>query len=173
MAGVKGRSGGARRGAGAPPKFHPVQMDDLHRPANMSKNDMLEAKLSVPYGNGEKMLCPKEFKEILYAKKEWQRILKLDRELRLLNTRHYEALKSYCIAVARRQECIDQWIQSGKPATFINDRGEIKDHPLVKQIDKLADQINGLASDLYLTPISEAKRGIAKQKINDQDENLD
>ena len=102
---------------------------------------------------------PKELEEIPYAKEAWNYAVDCDTQssIHLLNGRHYEALKSYSIAVAQRRLLIDEWVKSGKPIQYEDDRRNIKIHPLMKEIDNKNKQVNEYAEALGLTVLGEYK----------------
>lgn len=153
MAGAKGKSGGARKGAGRKPRPRkqfttPKKIDDIGE----VYGDMPKCDMGVPQ-------FPKELEQIPYAKQAWDYAVDCDRQssIHLLNGRHYEALKSYCIAVAQRRVLIDEWIKEGKPIQYEDDRRNIKIHPLMKEIDNKNKQVNEYAEALGLTVLGEYK----------------
>ena len=159
---------GANGKTGRPPK-HPAQIDNSK--SKRSKQNLKAREDAVPTAD-RNLVCPDEFKDIEYAKLEWKRIVELDDQLTkpILNNRHIESLKSYCIAVARRKELIEQWIDEGKVTTYETDKGVIKDHPIPIQIDKLGNQIDSLANSLCLTVLSEARMGTANARNTDTED---
>ena len=122
----------------------------------------------TPYINCEKMnlICPLEFSDIPYAKETWKYVLELDSHssIKIFNERHYEAIKSYCLAVATRQIVVDEWIKEGKPMTAMSSHGTISVHPLFKDIDAKSRLVNKFAEDLGLTVLGELK--YLKQKMS-------
>ena len=127
---------------------------------------------TTPYINCEKMnlICPTEFEEIPYAKETWKYVLDLDSHsnIKILNERHYEAIKSYCIAVATRQMLIDEWIKLGRPMTLFVNHGNVAVHPIFKEIDAKGRLVNKFAEDLGLTVLGELK--YLKQKMGKKDD---
>ena len=159
---------GASGTVGRPPK-HPAQIDNSK--SKRSKQNLQSREEAIPTAD-RNLVCPVEFEDIEYAKLEWDRIVGLDDLLTkpILNNRHIESLKSYCIAVARRKELIEQWVEKGKITTYRTDKGVIKDHPIPIQIDKLGNQIDSLANSLCLTVLSEARMGTANAKNTEAEE---
>lgn len=153
MAGVKGKSGGARKGAGRKPRGRqtfatPNKIEHIEEVyADMPKCDM-----GVPQ-------FPKELLFIPYTEEAWNYAVNCDKQssIHLLNGRHYEALKSYCIAVSQRRLLIDEWIKCGRPIQYEDDRRNIKIHPLMKEIDNKNKQVNEYAEALGLTVLGEYK----------------
>lgn len=125
-------------------------------------------KSETPYINCEKMnlICPLEFSDIPYAKETWKYVLDLDSHssIKIFNERHYEAIKSYCLAVATRQLVVDEWIKEGKPMTSAGSHGSLTVHPLFKDIDAKSRLVNKFAEDLGLTVLGELK--YLKQKMS-------
>lgn len=152
MAGVKGRSGGKREGAGRKPKERKKIDQGLIEGIEDVYAEMPKCNMGVP-------LFPKELVDVPFAKEAWEYAVSCDKEssIHLLNGRHYEALKSYCIAVSQRRLLISEWVRNGKPIQYIDDRGNIKIHPLMKEMDSKNKQVNEYAEALGLTVLGEYK----------------
>lgn len=102
--------------------------------------------------------CPPELKNMKYAEEAWDYVIKLNSEssVQLLNERHTEAIKSYCIAVAMRKQMMDAWKNLNIPIVIMENNVS-KIHPLIKEVKALNSQINSLANDLGLTVLGELK----------------
>lgn len=188
MAGQKNRSGGARKGAGRKPlppeklnletpipvtEIIPTVDEILAKPKKIEKT--LEAMQTCDMRN---LVCPVEFENMPFAKRAWEYLLELDEHSKyhLLNERHFEAIKSYCIAVEIRQGLIKEWIRLGKPVTIVTRNGEIKPNSLIDSINKQSDRINIFAEDLGLTVMGEFKMAKEKQSsptLNGEDKSND
>lgn len=176
MAGKKGKSGGARIGAGRPKKEKVISEDVICILQNESPDE----------SNTERIVCsmknldfPEELKNLPYAKKVWEYVLDLNEKssIKLINERHYEILKSYCIAVTMRQMLLDEWKKLGTPMVTESMRGNLTAHPLLKEIELKNNQVNKFAEDLGLTVLSELKMLKAKtakeaKENEDEDEGL-
>ncbi|MDE6965507.1 MAG: P27 family phage terminase small subunit [Clostridiales bacterium] len=150
MAGVKGKSGGRRKGAGrkagqvtSPKKFE--QIEDVYSEMQTCENKDLS--------------FPQELKGIPHAKECWDEVLALDRQSKypLLNARHKEILKSYCYSVAMRSELIK--VLAGSAVTY-KKNGETCVSKVVGEINKLNKMINAFADDLGLTVLSSYKMAV-------------
>ena len=173
MAGKKGRSGGSRKGAGR--KALPPETFNKPIPTYVTETaPMITAPLIQPVlekveiqvmdtADLKNLECPIEFETMPFAKQAWQYILDLDKDTHLFNERHYESLKSYCLAIELRQTLIGDWERQGKPCTITTKNGEIKINPTLTEISKQSDRINGYAEDLGLTVLSEFKMAKEKQ----------
>lgn len=153
MAGIKGKSGGARNGAGRKPR-------ERESFASLNKiEDIEEVYAEMPKYDMGVPQFPNELADIPYAKGAWNYAVDCDKQssIHLLNGRHYEALKSYCIAVSQRRLLIEAWVNMKKPLLYQDDRHNIKIHPLMKEIDNKNKQVNEYAEALGLTVLGEYK----------------
>lgn len=153
MAGVKGKSGGARKNAGRPPKNRPYN----ETPKKIEHIEEVYAEMKtcdIAVGD-----FPKELDGIPYAKEAWVYALNIDKlsTIHLLNGRHYEALKGYCIAVAQRRILVEEWKKKGCPTIYEDDRHNLKIHPLMKEIDNMNKRVGEQAEALGLTVLGEYK----------------
>lgn len=199
MAGVKGKSGGARRGAGRkayPPEKlntnNPISVTEVSPSADELIGERLaqillqpkQDKIITPREETLKamqtcdmrnLVCPIEFEGMPFAKKAWEYVRELDEHSKyhLLNERHFEAIKSYCLAVEMRQNLIAEWERQGKPTTILTRRGEIRVNPIITEVTKQSDKINNYAADLGLTVLSEfemAKKVQSSPTLNGEQE---
>lgn len=111
---------------------------------------------------------PTELEGLPYAKAAWLYIIRLNENssIQLLNERHFETIKSYCITVAIRDKLVNEWTKAGSPSTVF-ENGTLKVHPIIKEIKTINAQITSLASELGLTVLSElklAKNGLGQGK---------
>jgi hypothetical protein len=129
MAGKKGRSGGSRKGAGRkalpPETFNtPIptpatEVVPIIPPSQVNTPKSEKPKRQITDTKDlKKLICPIEFENMPYAKQAWEYIMDLDKETHLFNERHYESLKSYCLAIEIRQNLITEWEDLGKPCTI-------------------------------------------------------
>ena len=102
---------------------------------------------------------PKELDGIPYAKEAWLYALNIDKlsTIHLLNGRHYEALKGYCIAVSQRRILVEEWKKKDYPTIYEDDRHNLKIHPLMKEIDNMNKRVGEQAEALGLTVLGEYK----------------
>lgn len=149
MAGKKGASGGKREGAGRKPNRTSVAtVEEIEKFGDyLVQCDMRDLKF------------PDELKDIPYAKQTWEYVIELNENsnYHLLNERHFEAIKSYCIAVSMRQQLIDKWRSLGCPTMCSTANGEPKSHPLISEIEKKSILVNRFADDLALSVLGELK----------------
>ena len=174
MAGVKGKSGGKRSGAGRkitlpPEKLNtpiPIPVTEVAPSVDEIANKPREVKpievMSIQ--DMADLKCPIEFENMPFAKMAWEYIKGLDKESKIFNSRHFENLKSYCLAVELRQSLISEWEGQGKCATVTTRNGEYKVNPVYNEILRQSDRINSFASDLGLTVTGEFK--VAKDKAS-------
>ena len=190
MAGKKGRSGGKREGAGRkaiPPETsyddQPFDFDEDKQTELDGKTELKEGQVAVKKDEFQDFLdyrvtcemrnltCPKMIASIPYAKQAWDYVLQLDENssLHLLNERHFECIKSYCLACAIRDGLVNSWASIGSPMTFIDDSGNslAKPHPLLREIKASNAEVNKYATELGLTVMSELKLPKAPKKNND------
>lgn len=172
MAGVKGKCGGARKGAGRKPIpsiEQPLKPNDKYKNFNAYYNDMPKCDIELTF--------PEELKGIPYAEDTWDYVIEIDKQssVHLLNARHAEALKSFCIEVAMRRLLIEEWEKNGRAMIAFTAKGEIKMNPIIMELDRKNKQINLFAEDLGLTVLGEFK--LAKEAktsptlLNDTEEN--
>lgn len=172
MAGVKGKCGGARKGAGRkpiPPIDKPLKTNDKYKNFNMYYDTMPKCEVELVF--------PYELDGIPYAKEIWNNVIEIDKQssVHLLNARHSEVLKSYCIQVAMRRLLLDEWRENGKAMIAYTAKNEIKVNPVIMELDRMNKQINLFAEDLGLTVLGEFK--LAKEAktsptlLNDTEEN--
>lgn len=154
MSGIKGKSGGKREGAGR--KKKPVVPD---KPIPTKFNDIESVYDDMQKCNMELLDFPKDLNDIPYAKEAWDYVLLCEKnsKIHLLNARHYEALKSYCLAVSMRRLLISSWKKDGCPTSVVDDRGNIKVHPILKEIENKNKSVNEYAEALGLTVLGEYK----------------
>jgi len=191
MAGVKGKSGGARKGAGR--KKLPVEKLNLENPISVDQvtseikpsaiKDMEQVIDVMQVCDMNNLVCPTEFDTMPYAKRAWEYVLELDKHSRfhLLNERHFESIKSYCLAVEIRQNLIAEWERQGKASTILSGKGELKVNPIIAEISKQSNFISAYANDLGLTVMSEFKMArevksspkLSKNDTTDEEENDD
>lgn len=190
MAGKKGRSGGKREGAGRKAIPPETSYDDQPFDFDEDKQTELDGKKGVKNGQVvvkkdefqdfldyrvtcemRNLTCPKMIANIPYAKQAWDYVLQLDENssLHLLNERHFECIKSYCLACAIRDGLVNSWASIGSPMTFIDDSGNslAKPHPLLREIKASNAEVNKYATELGLTVMSELKLPKAPKKNND------
>ncbi len=206
MSGVKGKSGGKRKGAGrkpmpldtlyspelsemeicqqrekveeqtvsviktAKPTIEIEQENEFEKPKN-AKEHIIRAMNTCEM---KELKCPIEFELMPYAKNTWDYVIELDKNSKyhLLNERHFECLKSYCLAVEVRQRLIESWEKQNK-AMLIYSGKEMKINPIVKEISTKSNQINKFAEDLGLTILSEFKMAEMSAKNKDDDNDND
>lgn len=189
MAGRKGRSGGSREGAGRkaiPPEtsydnqpfdFEEDKQTELDGKKNGAKDgqvvvekddfqEFLDYRVTCEMRN---LTCPKMIANIPYAKQAWDYVLQLDEKssLHLLNERHFECIKSYCLACAIRDGLVNSWASIGSPMTYIDD-AVVKPHPLLREIKASNAEVNKYATELGLTVMSELKLPKADKKKNNE-----
>lgn len=153
MAGVKGKSGGARTGAGRKRKDRPHN----ETPKKIENiEEVYEEIKTCDIAVGD---FPKELEGIPYTKDAWDYALNIDKlsTIHLLNARHYEALKGYCLAVAQRRLLVEKWKAEGFKTLYEDDRHNIKIHPLMKEIDNMNKRVGEQAEALGLTVLGEYK----------------
>ena len=153
MAGVKGKSGGARPNAGRKKKDRPYN----ETPKKIEHIEEVYAEMKtcdIAVGD-----FPKELDGIPYAKEAWLYVLNIDKlsTIHLLNGRHYEALKGYCLAVSQRRLLVEKWKSLGFPTIYEDDRHNLKAHPLIKEIDNMNKRVGEQAEALGLTVLGEYK----------------
>lgn len=176
IAGTKGRSGGSRKGAGRktqPPEkviektvvteiVKPIEkvteetvvMETQETPVN--EKEKPSKKRIIPRDN---LQCPIEFDNLPYAKQEWYKCIELDKQSKypLLNERHRECLKSYCIAVEIRQRLLSEFEKYDGQMLIMTRTGGLQINPIITEINRLNDKINAYAETLGLTVTSEFK----------------
>ena len=173
MAGKSGRSGGKREGAGRKPLPKETLEPIVEQPKETKPKKDKESIIKVMNTCEMKELkCPVEFDSMPFAKQSWAYVLELDKNSKyhLLNEKHYEALKSYCLAVEVRQRLIEKWEEQNKAMT-IYAGSVLKINPVVKEIDAKSNQINKFAEDLGLTILSEFKMAEMRAKNKDEEDN--
>ena len=152
MAGVKGKSGGKRKGAGRKPS----------KIKNKTKFEKIDDELvgNMQACNDKELSFPIELDEVPGARKIWSDVLLLDQQSKyhLLDARHKEILKSYCLAVAMRDILVRNFTRN-QIVTY-KKQGEMKVNPLLAEIDKKNKMINEFANDLGLTVLSSYKMAI-------------
>lgn len=170
MAGVKGKSGGYRKGAGRPQNVNGVSQKILDTLKNVDENELDTTVPELVTCSMQNLDFPEELAGLPYAKETWSYVLKLNEasSIKLINERHYESLKSYCTAVSMRQMAIDAWIRECRPMT-INTKQGLKAHPLLKEISEKSTLVNKFAEDLGLTVLSELKMIKAKNNVPSDD----
>ena len=149
MAGIKGKSGGKREGAGR--KKNP--------PDKLNGFDDIEEVYPQMQKNLNPLSIPKEIAKSKYAREAWEYVIKCDEnsKIHLLNERHLEAVKSYCLAVAIRQRLIETWQEQKEAVTTFDSHGNVKINPVIVEIEKKSRLVNEFAEDLALTVMSEYK----------------
>ena len=169
ISGQRGRSGGARKGAGR----KPLPPEQLNTPTPISVTEVAPTIDEIPkrpkkqlktnsIEDMRNLKCPIEFETMPFAKQAWEYVLELDKQSKLLTDRQFENLKSYCLAIEIRQNLIAEWERQDKSTTIRTRNGEIRVNPIVSEILKQSDRISAFASDLGLTIMGEFK--VAKEK---------
>lgn len=180
MSGIKKKCGGRREGAGRKPS----PPDEIE--INGELKPVTEIASKNPYKGFEKkyklmqvcdmkdLKCPVEFEDMPYAKKAWEYCLELDKHSKyhLLNERHYESLKNYCLAVELRENLVNEWKRQGKATVVVASSG-IKVNPVCTEMSNQAKIINAFAEQLGLTVLSEFKMATVKAKVSNIEEDED
>lgn len=98
------------------------------------------------------------------ARKEWNRIVKLYRQLdaEIINDMDMGILACYCESVAVFQNAQKHYLE--EPLTYIDKKGERRENPWVKIMDREGLNIAKYGEQLCLTPVGRARMGIAKAK---------
>ena len=163
MSGTRGRSGGARKGAGRKP-LPPEQFANGTYVTETKKNKAyqnIEEKIdNVQTCELSELAMPTEFEFLPNARKAWLDCLELDKasKYHLLNDRHKE--------VELRQRLLEEYANTEKQVLLITKTGEMKISPIVSEITKLNDKINNYADALGLTVLSEFKMAVEAKKGN-------
>lgn len=171
MSGTRGRSGGARKGAGRK-ALPPEQFGNgTYVTETTKRKEYKDIDSKIPTKQDcelKELSMPIEFDGLEYAQKAWQDCLELDKasKYHLLNDRHRECLKSFCLAVELRQGLIQEYKKIDCQNVIITKTGEIKINPMVSEISKLNDKINNYADALGLTVLSEFKMAVEAKKGN-------
>lgn len=150
MAGVKGKSGGRRKGAGR--KAAPVSNEKKFKHIDEVYQDMQTC-------DNKDLPFPSELDSMPGAREVWNEVLTLDKQSKypLLNARHKEILKSYCYSVALRNSLIKILADS---AVTYKKGGEMRVNQVVGEINKLNKMISAFADDLGLTVLSSYKMAV-------------
>lgn len=149
MAGKKGSSGGKRAGAGRKPA----------RTSVATAEEIEKFKEYLVQCDMRDLKFPDSLKDIPYARQAWDYVIELNEHsnYHLLNERHFEAIKSYCLAVSMRQQIVDKWRSLGCPTMCSTERCEPKTHPLITELEKKSVLVNKFADDLALSVLGELK----------------
>lgn len=150
MAGVKGKSGGKRKGAGR--KAAPIENARTF-------SEIGEVYDTMQTCDDKELLFPKELESIPGAREIWDEVIRLDKQSKyhLLNARHKEILKSYCYSVAMRNVLYNA--QKNAPVTY-EKNGEVKVSSIIKAIENLDKMIHLFAEDLGLSVLSSYKMAV-------------
>ena len=73
-------------------------------------------------------------------------------------------MKSYCMAVAMRDKAMEEWYSVGMPVT-IEENGVMKQHPLLRAIRELNQQISRSLKDLGLIEKKTAEKKTNKSNL--------
>ena len=180
ISGQKNRSGGARKGAGRkalpPQKFG----NGTYVTGTTKRKEYKDIDSKIPTKQDcelKELSMPIEFDGLEYAQKAWKDCLELDKasKYHLLNDRHRECLKSFCLAVELRQGLIQEYKKIDCQNVIITKTGEIKINPMVSEISKLNDKINNYADALGLTVLSEfrmANVASSGKRLNGAEEDI-
>lgn len=170
MAGVKGKSGGRRKGSGRKPA--PIENARSFSEIENVYSDMQTCHdTDLPF--------PQELENISGAREIWDEVIQLDKQSKyhLLNARHKEILKSYCYSVGIRNSLINILAQG--QVTY-EKNGEIRVNPIISTINKLNKDIGEQSDALGLTVLSSYKMAIMVKngesldgKANDSADNDD
>lgn len=168
MAGIKGKSGGKREGAGR--KKNP--------PDKLNSFEDIDEIYPQMQTSDKELIMPKEFAKLPYAKRAWEYVIDLDKnsKYKLLNARHLEAVKSYCLAVEMRDTLIAEWEKTGRAASIMAGSGVYKINPIIEQMNKANRHVNECSAELGLTIMSEfrwAKENFAETLNADDEKNED
>ena len=125
MAGVKGKSGGKRKGAGRPKKNKPTP-----QAAPKKTKDREEV-----YNNALKAA-----QECINDYCKQAKIV--------LTTVQSEVAKGLCKAIAQRELIYFDWVELGRPSYGYGSRGEMKKHVLLQQYDDKSRTIIESAKEL-------------------------
>lgn len=184
MAGSKGHSGGKRIGAGRKPSPpDEIEINGVLTPiTEIASKDPIKGTYKgfekkyklMQVCDMKDLKCPVEFDDMPYAKKAWEYCLELDKHSKyhLLNERHFESLKNYCLAVELRENLVNEWKKQGKETTIVSGNS-LKINPVCVEMSNQAKIINTFAEQLGLTVLSEFKMATVKSKAPNMEESED
>ena len=104
------------------------------------------------------------------AKREWQRIMPLLIERKILTEADMGSVENYCIAIGQVREM--QAMISKEGAVFTSERGP-RAHPAVKIQSDAMTRARLLASELGLTPVSRSRPSIRDDEAGDEFAHMD
>ena len=132
-----------------------------------TKNRLTKSELSArennePTGATAELKPPKGLSK--EAKKEWKRLIGLYRQLdaEILNDLDLGILACYCESWAVFVEAQKNW-QTGE-LYYTDKKGERRENPWIKIMDREGQNIAKYGEQLCLTPVGRARMGIAKAK---------
>lgn len=99
------------------------------------------------------------------AKREWNRIVPQLERLGLLTELDRSLLAGYCQAWGRYVQAQRELAKAG--LTYVNDRGQVKRHPVANIADNYAEEMRKIALQFGLTPSSRGRITFADQEERD------
>lgn len=145
----------------------PIAVLDNTKSRNV-KADIEAREKNEPRGASAKLTPPKGLSE--NAKKEWKRLIKLYKQLdaEILNDLDLGILACYCESWAVFVEAQKHW-QTGE-LYYTDKKGERRENPWIKIMDREGQNIAKYGEQLCLTPVGRARMGIAKAKKEIQED---
>ena len=139
----------------------PVHVIDNSK-THYTQDDLETRRENEPKGCSDELKPPKELSK--EAKKEWKRLVKLYRQLdmAILNDLDLGLLAAYCESRAVFIEAQKMW-QTGE-LYYTDKKGERRENPWIKIMDREGLNIAKYGEQLALTPVGRARMGTAAAK---------
>lgn len=142
-----------------------VVMDSTNDRNRLTKDELAKRDKHEPRIKSNNLRCPAHLGD--EAKREWQRIVKLYKEIKepILSDLDCNALEVYCNAVVRYRKATQKIAETSE---VYASKGDLKPRKNPWQIiaNEAADQIKKYGELLLLDPVSRARVGLAKAKDN-------
>jgi P27 family predicted phage terminase small subunit len=101
------------------------------------------------------------------ARREWQRVIPILCERRILTEADLGCLQSYCVAIGRIEECEATLRAEGM--FFTGENGVPRPHPAIRVSDSAMTQARQIAAEMGLTPVSRSRPAM-EQEPPEEDE---
>jgi P27 family predicted phage terminase small subunit len=134
-----------------------------------TKEQLENREANEPTLNSAVLKCPAYLPP--EAKKEWNRVVKLYRQLSrpIVTDLDVNALEVYCLAVVRYRKATAKIAETSEVFASKNDPSKPRLNPWLKVANDAAIEIKKYGEILLLDPVSRARASIAQSKKNDDD----
>jgi P27 family predicted phage terminase small subunit len=145
----------------------PLKVVSDNKRVHRSKDELEARKEREPKISSSVLRCPAHLSDA--SKKEWRRIVRLYRQLseQLMTDLDTNALEIYCVALETYRKAMAKVRETSEVYASKTDPNKPRKNPWLTVANDAATQIKKYGEILLLDPVSRARVGLAKAKIEE------